>query len=146
MREDLEAELAAVGPERFTARDYRPGRVAHIVLLRFGPDTSDAAIAEVSTRFLALADAVRDDGAHYILGITGGPQHSGEAQEGGGYDLGFVVDFASRGDRNYYVGAPIQPDPRFFDPAHAAFKKFLSPLLTGGAVLVYDIVAEVDEG
>jgi hypothetical protein len=144
MRADLQRELQAVGPEAFTARDYGPGRVIHIVLFKLGPDAPTGAAEEVRQRFHALAQSVRDDGAPYIRSIESGAQRSGEGQEGAGYDLGFVVTFDSEGDRNYYVGAPIQPDPRWFDPAHAAFKEFVGPLVAGGAVLVYDIAPGED--
>jgi Stress responsive A/B Barrel Domain len=136
----LDQELAEVGPETFTARDYRPGRVVHIVLFKFAPSVREGALTEVTERFLALKESTREDGKPYILSIDAGSQGSGEGAVGADYDLGFVVVFASSGDRNYYVGAPIQPDPRFFDPMHAAFKEFVAPLLDGGDVLVFDIV------
>ncbi len=135
----LDQELAEVGPEAFTARDYKPGRVVHIVLFKFDPSTPGAVLTEVTERFLALKDSRREDGEPYILSIDAGPQTSGEGAVGADYDLGFVVVFASGGDRNYYVGTPVQSDPRFFDPVHAAFKDFVGPHLQGGDVLVFDI-------
>ena len=128
-----------MGPEEFTARQYRPGRVVHIVLFKFAPSTPESVLAEVTERFLALKESPREDGEPYILSIDAGPQASGEEAVGADYDLAFVVVFASGGDRNYYVGEPVVSDPRFFDGAHAAFKEFVGPLLDGGDVLVFDI-------
>ncbi|WP_108252778.1 Dabb family protein [Planctomonas deserti] len=139
-RNALDRELAQVGPETFTARDYRPGRVVHIVLFKFAPSTADAVRTDVTERFLALKDSRRQDGEPYILSIDAGPQASGEEAVGADYDLAFVVVFASSGDRNYYVGEPVVSDPRYFDGAHAAFKEYVGPLLDGGDVLVFDIV------
>ncbi len=139
-RNALDQELAQVGPETFTARDYKPGRVVHIVLFKFAPSTPDAVLTDVTERFLALRDAPREDGEPYIVSIDAGPQASGEGAVGADYDLAFVVVFASSGDRNYYVGEPVQSDPRYLDGAHAAFKEHVGPLLSGGDVLVFDIV------
>jgi hypothetical protein len=141
---NLRRELETVGAATFTARDYRPGKTVHIVLFKFRPEVSPAALAEVTKRFRALRSSVREDGEPYILAIDSGPQASGEGNDGAGYDVGFVVTFASEGDRNFYVGDPIQPDPRYFDHAHAAFKDFVGPLLADGEVLVFDIVSAAD--
>ena len=54
-------------------------------------------------------------------------------------EQGFVVTFASAGDRNYYVGEPVISDSRFIDPVHADFKAFVGPLLAPGGVLVFDV-------
>ncbi|ROQ40666.1 stress responsive alpha/beta barrel protein [Frondihabitans sp. PhB188] len=139
--DDLTVELASVGPAAFTARDYRPTRVRHVVLFRFGPEATQEQRDEVTRRFRQLRHSVRPDGAPYIVSIDAGPQSSGE-NAGHGFEVGFVVTFASEGDRNYYVGAPVQSDPAFFDPEHAVFKEFVGPLLeTGGrGALVFDIV------
>lgn len=136
---DLEAELADVGPASFTARDYQPGLVQHIVLFRFRDAVTDDERREVADRFRALAESPRPDGERYIVSISAGEQTSGE-RAGHGFELGFVVTFASEGDRHFYVGAPVQNDPAYFDHRHGAFKEFVGPLLeTGGAgVLVFD--------
>lgn len=133
----LTDELERVGVERFTAPEYAPGTVVHVVLFRFAAHVDAAAKAEVERRFRALQSEPDPERGRYILSIDAGEQASGEGA-GGGFELGFVVRFASEGDRNYYVGAPVQSDPAFFDPAHAAFKEFVGPLVEG--VLVYDIV------
>jgi hypothetical protein len=138
--ESVKAELREVGVERFTARDYRPGRVSHIVLFRFAESVSDEKKLEVANRFHALAASERH-GAPYISSIASGVQQSGEV-DAGGYEYGFVVLFDSLGDRNYYVGAPIVEDPAYFDGPHADFKDFVGPLLaaTNGAQ-VFDFIA-----
>jgi hypothetical protein len=133
--EALEAELAALGPAAFTARDHREGPVAHLVLFRYRDDVDAAERGEVVRRFLALADTPRD-GAPYIRSIVGGDPTGGERAEHG-FDHGFVVAFGSAGDRNFYVGEPLVTDPAHLDPAHAAFKEFVGPLLDD--VLVFDI-------
>jgi hypothetical protein len=132
-------ELAAVGPEAFTSRQYRPHRVLHLVLFRFRSDVSADLVAETASRFLALTDSPREDGQPYIQSIDAGTQRSGE-EAGHGFEHAFVVTFASEGDRNYYVGEPIQPDPRWFDGGHAAFKEFVGPLLADEGALVFDLV------
>jgi hypothetical protein len=138
--QDLEQELAAVGVPRFTAHDYRPGLVRHVVLFAYGPEVDSSQKDEVVRRFLDLADSCRRDGEKYIVSIEAGPQASGEG-EGGGFEHGIVVTFASQGDRNYYVGAPVVNDPAYQDQAHARFKEFVGPLLRpAGGVLVFDIV------
>jgi len=94
---------------------------------------------EVIGRFLALADAKRD-GARYMESMTGGPPMGGESLESG-FEQGFVLTFASAGDRNYYVGEPVISDSRFFDPVHAEFERFVGPLLAPDGVLVFDAAA-----
>lgn len=138
---ELQEESRAVGLERFTARDYRPRLVTHIVLFAFAPTTTDEQKADVARRFHALADTPRD-GSPYIVSITSGAQISGEVAPGG-LEYGFVVTFASLGDRNFYVGEPVVTDPAFFDPVHHEFKSFVGPLLREGSecVLVFDFAA-----
>ena len=136
-QERVRRELTEVGVDRFTARDYRVGRIVHVVLFRYRPDVSQAEKDEVLTRFLALADTQRA-GEPYIESIVGGPPMGGESAEAG-FEYGFVLTFASAGDRNYYVGEPVISDPRFVDPVHADFKRFVGPFLAPGGVLVFDV-------
>lgn len=140
MLSTLRQELADVGVERFTARDHRPGLVRHVVLLAYRDDVTAEQKADVLRRFRALAYAPHTDGEPYILSVEAGEQDNGEGV-GGGFEHGVVVTFASRGDRNYYVGEPVVDDPRFFDAEHAAFKELLGPLLAEGSrgVLVFDV-------
>jgi hypothetical protein len=51
----LATELAEVGTEQFTARDYRSGTVRHIVLFKLADTASEADRSELSRRFHALA-------------------------------------------------------------------------------------------
>lgn len=136
--DDLRQELEEVGPQSFTAATYKPGDVRHIVLFRFKPGTSAVAQRDVMNRFLALAEEATRDGQPYIVSIDAGVQNSGEAA---GQDMkqGFIVTFASQGDRNYYVGQPIVTDSGYYDQAHHAFKDFVGPLLDG--VVVFDFVS-----
>jgi hypothetical protein len=134
----LASELDRVGAERFTARDYNPGTVVHVVLFRLRPEVDDDARAELVRRFRALESEPDDERGRYIVSLEAGAQNGGEGHDAG-FELGFVLRFASEGDRNYYVGEPVQTDPRFFDPAHARFKEFAGPLIEN--VLVFDFAA-----
>jgi hypothetical protein len=143
MTQTPQEQLAADGAATFTARDYRPGLVRHVVLFRYRDDVTDQQKGDVQRRFRDLAASVRDDGARYILSVDAGSQRSGEGA-GAGFEDGFVVSFASEGDRNYYVGTPVVDNPAHYDPAHAAFKKFVGPLLAeSGGALVFDIIPPV---
>jgi hypothetical protein len=123
----LLATLAEIGPAAFTAADYKPGLIRHIVCFRFAATTTAAQRAAVTERFLALQDACRrGDGSRYLLGVDTGPQRSGEGADKG-LEQGFIVTLRSQGDRNYYVGSPIVTDPAWYDPAHQAFKDSLQP-------------------
>lgn len=135
---DLRLELAEVGAARFTARDYRPGLVTHSVFFKLLPGVGADARESVLQRFLSLRDSTRDDGETYISSVEGGTQVSAEDHDPVGFDLGFVMTFASLGDRNYYVGTPVVTDPQYFDPVHAAFKDFVSSMVAPGGVLVFD--------
>jgi hypothetical protein len=135
---ELKAELAEVGIERFTARDYKPGRVTHIVLFRYSEDVPAETVQEAADRFVALAGDLRHDGRPYITSIDAGAQNSGEGAEAG-FQHAFVVTFESLGDRNYYVGEPVFSDDGYLDRDHAAFKQFVGPLLAGGLVFDFTV-------
>ena len=138
----LAAERDHIGPVAFTAASYRPGEVVHIVLFRLKPSVSDTERDEVVRRFLALGQACLRDGQPYIREIVAGRPNGGEGAERG-FELGFVLRFASEGDRNYYCGGPIVTDAALCDPAHDAFKHFVGPLLADATgVLVFDFAAE----
>jgi hypothetical protein len=129
----LRAELATVGIDRFTSPDYRPGAVTHLVILRFRREVSDEQQRSIARAFLDLATSPRD-GEPYILSLSGGRQASGEPS----VDLdewGFVVRFASLGDRNYYVGSPVFDDADHWDREHERFKQRVGPLLDDVVVL-----------
>ncbi|MFT8710938.1 MAG: Dabb family protein [Komagataeibacter rhaeticus] len=126
-----------IGLRNFTAAGFHPGRVRHIVLLRFLPTITDAQRAEVVRRFMALGQVSRrEDGSPVISAIETGAQISGEGADEG-LQQAFVVTFRSEGDRNYYVGRPVVTDPAYFDPAHEAFKKFAAPYIVSAVVFDY---------
>ncbi|MFT8366781.1 MAG: Dabb family protein [Gluconobacter cerinus] len=130
-----------VGYAHFTAADWHVGTVRHMVMFRYKKDATTAQRAEVSGRFLHLAqDSRRPDGRPVVVSIETGFQNSGEGVEGG-LQQAFLVTFRSEGDRNYYVGKPVVTDPAFFDPAHEAFKEFAGPYLDKVMVFDYDVLA-----
>jgi hypothetical protein len=141
----LQATLAKMGPEAFTADDYNPGTMRHIVLFRYAIGVSAEQRGQVVERFLALQDRCRrKNGARYILNIETGAQTSGEGADKG-LEQGFIVSLKSEGDRNYYVGTPVVTDPRFHDDAHQAFKDFIMPADAKALVsdaLVFDFAVE----
>ncbi|MFL1503480.1 Dabb family protein [Pseudomonas sp. O64] len=142
-RQTLQAEITREGLKRFTAPGYKPGRVEHIVLFRYKDTVTDKQKAEVKKRFLALEQIAKRSGKRYITSIITGKQNSGEGVDHG-FEQAFVVRFKSEGDRNYYVGAPIVEDAKYYDPKHAEFKTFVGPLLAEGqqGVLVFDFAAD----
>ena len=134
----LAAGVPTVPPHTATARDDHPGRYQHIVLFKYRAEVSPAQKQEVIRLFLALERLCLRNGRPYISSIVTGAQNSTEGAARG-LEQGFIVTFRSEGDRNYYVGAPGEQDSRFADPAHAAFKRFVAPLLApGDGVLVFD--------
>lgn len=135
-RHDLVAEQARVGPAKFTASDYKPAKIRHIVMFRYKDGVTQAQREDVRGRFKALA-ASRRNGTPYIVSIETGAQISGEGL-GLGFEDAFIVTFASEGDRNYYVGTPLVTDPRFFDPAHQSFKDYVGRFLASEGALVFD--------
>ncbi|BCK76433.1 hypothetical protein AA0242T_2618 [Acetobacter aceti NRIC 0242] len=133
--------LAKVGAERFTAPDFHPGIVRHMVMFRFRPEVTATLRNEVTKRFLALASqSHRPDGKPVVVSIEAGPQNSGENVDLG-LQEGYLVTFRSEGDRNFYVGRPVVTDSRYFDPAHDAFKAFAGPYLE--KVVVFDFPVTV---
>jgi hypothetical protein len=128
----------------WTAADYRPVPVTHIVLLRYREDCSPEDRAEVERRFRDL-QTVRRDGRPLIRSIRAGVQISPEPGAGD-YDTGFVLEFASEGDRNYYLGRPFVTDPDCIEPAHDAFKEFVGPFLAPGGALIFDFADEEPPG
>jgi hypothetical protein len=137
--ERLKQVLTQVGIERFTDSDYKPGVIRHIVLFRYGNQVSADQKLEVRRRFLMLKTLAKRNGENYIVSIEAGTEISGESADQN-LEEGFIVTFKSEGDRNYYVGQPIVSDPRFYDPAHQAFKDFVGPLLDQNGALVFDFL------
>ncbi|MBS1066296.1 Dabb family protein [Gluconobacter kondonii] len=132
-----------VGYAQFTAPDWRVGPVRHMVMFRYTKDSTTAQRAEVSGRFLHLAqDSRRADGKPVVASIETGFQNSGEGADAG-LQQAFLVTFRSEGDRNYYVGKPVVTDVAFIDPAHEAFKEFAAPYLEKVVAFDYPVAAVV---
>lgn len=136
----LQEEVDAVGEEVFVARDYKPGLVRHVVLFRYRSEVGKTQRELVLMRFRELLTSAHLDGKPYIKSIEAGEQAGGEGVDAD-FDHGVVVTFASEGDRNYYVGAPLVLNEKLRDGRHEAFKRFVGPLLASGGVIVFDIVA-----
>lgn len=138
----LNEQQQTVGTKAFTASNYKPGIIKHIVLFKYKKSVTSAQIAEVRHRFLALKSEATKSGKPYIIRIEAGAQNSGEGADKG-FQEGFIVTFRSEGDRNYYVGTPVVIDSKFYDPAHQKFKDFVGPLLAEqDGALVFDFKAE----
>lgn len=135
--ERLRHELERQGAARFTAADYLPGMVRHIVLFRYKDSASAVQRRDVAERFLALQTTCVRNSRPYIVAIEAGTQHSGEGASQD-FEHAFLVTFGSQGDRNYYVGQPIVMDPAHYDQVHQAFKDFARPYLDVDGVLIFD--------
>jgi hypothetical protein len=135
-RQRLDTELSTVGVGQFTAPDYKPGLVRHIVLFRYKDTVTAAQREDITQRFLALQNSPRN-GAPYIVSIEEGMQNSGENADQG-LQQGFLVTFRSEGDRNYYVGQPIVTNAQYYDAMHQQFKDFVGPYLAAQGVVVFD--------
>lgn len=142
VRQMLDKTQQKVGTGAFTASDYKPGTIQHIVLFKFKKSVTAAQIRDVRQRFLALKTEAKRNGKPYIKQLEAGAQSSGEGADHG-LQEGFIVTFRSEGDRNYYVGSPIVTNSKFYDPAHQKFKDFVGPLLAEkDGVVVFDFKAQ----
>ncbi len=130
-----------IKPEIFTAPDYKPGTIRHIVLFHYGPEVSDAQRMAVLMRFRNMKHTALRNGQPYIVSIHAGRQNSFQ-NLGQGFDQAFIVKFRSEGDRNYYVGTPAVIDPAFYDPEYQKFKEFVAPLLVEKGSLIFDFVSD----
>ncbi|AGE16442.1 Dabb family protein [Serratia marcescens] len=139
MFDKLSQQRQSVGSGVFTAGDYKPGLLKHVVLFKYKKTVTQAQRDAVTSRFLSLKRSMRPGAdAPYILSIVEGVQNSGEGVDGG-FEQGFIVTFKSEGDRNYYVGKPLVDTEGDYDEAHDAFKQFVAPLLSDdNGVLVFD--------
>lgn len=134
---ELASEVKRVGVDEFTAADYKPGTVRHVVLVRFRAGLTDTARQQIITKFLALQQQSVRNGKPYIESIDTGPQLSGEGASHG-MQQAFIVTFSSQGDRNYFIGTPIVTDPHHYEPAHAAFKEIFKPALAPDGLIGFD--------
>ncbi|GLT16926.1 hypothetical protein GCM10007938_07030 [Vibrio zhanjiangensis] len=111
-----------------TQPQYAEGLTRHIVLFDLKEDVTQSQRQEIIDRFLRLKNSERD-GRKYIENIEVGTNNMSKEGQGKGYDLAFVVSFASRGDLNYYVGTPAISDSQYFDNNHQDYKDFVGPFL-----------------
>ncbi|KAK4120822.1 dabb-domain-containing protein [Parathielavia appendiculata] len=106
--------------------------IFHIVLFQFKADANAEEVKVVCARFLALKDSCihPTSKAPYIKSLKAGKDNSPEGLQNG-MTHGFVVEFLSAEDRDYYVKE---------DPAHQAFVK------STGDVLEKPIVLDFEDG
>ncbi|OAL49896.1 dabb-domain-containing protein [Pyrenochaeta sp. DS3sAY3a] len=104
--------------------------IIHIVLFEWKDSTNQAQIDEACNRMLSLKDKCLDVASQqpYIRSFTGGRNNSPEGFAGA-FTHGFVVEFASAEDRDYYVNK---------DPAHQDFIKFAGGIAQGVKVVDYE--------
>ncbi|KAL6907055.1 stress responsive A/B barrel domain-containing protein [Trichoderma evansii] len=78
--------------------------ITHLILVAFKPEAEAEAVKKVCSDLLALKDncLTADTKTPYIKSITGGINSSPEGFTNG-YTYGFVVEFNSAEDRDYYV-------------------------------------------
>jgi hypothetical protein len=101
--------------------------VMHIVLFQFKSNLPAAEVEAACSRFLALKETCihPTHKGNYILSLKGGKDNSPEGLQNG-MTHGFVVDFASVEDRDYYVTK---------DPTHMAFVKSIEDLVEKATVV-----------
>ncbi|CBX93092.1 similar to stress responsive alpha-beta barrel domain-containing protein [Plenodomus lingam JN3] len=103
--------------------------ITHIVLFEWKSTASSEQVEEACKRMLALGEKCIHPTSQkpYIKAFTGGKNNSPEGRSDG-LTHGFVVEFESAEDRDYYTHR---------DPAHQAFVQFVGPLVQGVKVLDY---------
>ncbi|KAL2022811.1 hypothetical protein VTK56DRAFT_4627 [Thermocarpiscus australiensis] len=101
--------------------------VTHTVLFQFKANLKADDVKAACARFLALKQECLHPARNepYIRSLKGGKDNSPEGLQNG-MTHGFVVEFASAEDRDYYVTK---------DPAHLAFAKSLEGLLEKATVV-----------
>ncbi len=92
IRTSLDNDQRAIGTHAFTASDYKPGAIQHIVLFKYKETTSPAQIKEARERFLALENQAKRNGKPYIQRIEAGSQISGEGVDHD-FQEAFIVTF-----------------------------------------------------
>ena len=101
--------------------------VTHTVLFQFKAGTTAEQIKDACSHFLTLKQKCvhPETQSAYILSLKGGKDISIEGLQNG-ITHGFVAEFASTADRDYYVQK---------DPAHRAYVEGLLPILEKGIVV-----------
>ncbi|KAF1851729.1 dabb-domain-containing protein [Cucurbitaria berberidis CBS 394.84] len=104
--------------------------VVHIVLFEWKPTATYEQVDEACKRMLALHEKCLHPTSRqpYIKSFSGGKNNSPEGHAGA-FTHGFVVEFASAEDRDYYVNE---------DPAHQEFGKFVLEVAQGVKVVDYE--------
>ncbi|KAF2829861.1 hypothetical protein CC86DRAFT_367781 [Ophiobolus disseminans] len=105
--------------------------IVHIVLFEWKSSATPEKINEACNRMLALSDKCVHPTSQrtYIKSFSGGKNNSPEGQADP-YTHGFVVEFESAEDRDYYV---------YKDPAHQDFVKFAGEVANGVKVVDYEV-------
>ncbi|KAH8693803.1 hypothetical protein BGW36DRAFT_383767 [Talaromyces proteolyticus] len=95
--------------------------IVHIVLFQYKESTSLEDVENASAQVLALKDNCLHPITQkpYIKSFVGGKDHSPENAQHG-MTHGFVAEFASLEDRDYYVST---------DPVHLALGRQIGPLV-----------------
>ncbi|KAG8156405.1 hypothetical protein KVR01_013746 [Diaporthe batatas] len=104
--------------------------VTHTVLFQFKEDADPQAVRDVCGGMMALRTACVNPSTlqPYIKSLTGGRDNSPEGHQRGATH-GFVVEFASTQDRDYYVTQ---------DPAHQKLRKRISSLVQDVVVVDWE--------
>ncbi|KIW41474.1 uncharacterized protein PV06_07029 [Exophiala oligosperma] len=104
--------------------------IIHIVLFKLKSSLSDSEKKEFCDDMLGLKNTCIHPTSNtpYIVSSSGGADNSPEGVQGG-LTHGFVVEFASSEDRDYYVSK---------DPAHQAFIKKNGPRFDDVRVIDYE--------
>ncbi|KKY32768.1 putative stress responsive a b barrel domain-containing protein [Diaporthe ampelina] len=104
--------------------------VTHTVLFQFKKDADPQAIRSACNEMMALRTACVNPSSLelYIKSLTGGKDNSPEGLQHGATH-GFVVEFASTQDRDYYVSQ---------DPAHQKLKKSMASLVENVVVVDWE--------
>ena len=102
-------------------------QIEHIVAFKYKPTVTQKQKTEVIKRFLALKQKCKRNGKNYVVSLIGGDCTKSLDRLTDGFEHVFIVTFKNRGDYRYYIGRPVVSP---FDPAHDAFKKFVTPLLS----------------
>jgi len=104
--------------------------IVHIVLFKLKSSLTEQEVKEFCNDMLVLRTTCThpDTGKPYIVSSSGGVDNSPEGAQGG-FTHGFVVEFASKQDRDYYVSK---------DPSHQAFVKKNSPQFDDVRVIDYE--------
>jgi len=104
--------------------------IIHVVLFKITTSPDESVAKKITSDFLSLKDNCIHPQAQkpYITKLSGGADNSPEGLQGG-LTHGFVVEFASKEDRDYYVSK---------DPAHQAFVKTLNDKVTDSRVIDFE--------